>query len=307
MTRKLLPLLSLLVLLPALACGGDSDEPSAESAPEGVYPLTLRQADGQQLTLAQRPERIVSLSAHATEVFCALGAGSQLVAVDEYANCPAGSSAKPELDAFSPNLEAIAAYRPDLVYIATNSGEVVQGLRRLNIPVLYLELPTTIQGVLEQIGMLGSVAGRQEEAGKLVKSMEQRLEAVRAKVDSVTQGPRIYHELDTSYFSAGPSSFIGDLYIYLKGQNIAAGASSDYPQLSAEVIIQRDPQVIILADEAAGVTVESLKQRPGWGVIDAVRNNRVCVVDPDIVSRPGPRIVDALDLLAKCMYPQIFQ
>jgi iron complex transport system substrate-binding protein len=306
MTRKLIALV-LLLTLGSAACGGGSDEPSAESPPEGVYPLKLRQADGEDFTLSQRPGRIISLSAHATEIFCAVGAGSQIVAVEEYANCPSGSTSKPELDGFNPNLEAIAAHRPDLVFVSTNSGEVVQGLRRLNIPVLYLELPSTIQGVLEQVGTLGSVAGRPEETAKLVQSIEQRLETVRAKVETVTQGPRVYHELDTTYFSAGPGSFIGDLYIYLKGQNIAAGAASAYPQLSAEIIIQRDPQVIVLADEAAGVTAESVKSRPGWGVIEAVRSNRVCVVDPDIVSRPGPRIADALDVLAKCMYPQLFQ
>ncbi|HXH21018.1 MAG TPA: helical backbone metal receptor [Dehalococcoidia bacterium] len=308
MTRKLslLFVVALTALLLA-ACGGDSGGGIVTTDPDSPYPLTVRQSDGQEITIRKRPERIVSLSAHATEIFCAIGAGSQLVAVEQYANCPLGSSAKPQLDGFSPSLEAIASYRPDLVYVSSNSGDVVQGLRRLGMPVLYLELPASLGGVLEQIRFLGNVAGRAQEAGALTNQMERRIDAVRQKVASISRGPRVYHELDTTYFTVAPGSFVGDLYVFLKAENIAAGASSPYPQLSAEVIVQRNPQVIVLADEAAGVTADSVRARPGWSVIEAVRNNRICIVDPDIVSRPGPRIVDGLEALGRCLYPEQFR
>ncbi len=291
----------------ALACGGGSGKQAPTGGSAAQFPLTIRQSDGQTLTIAQAPQRIVSLDAHATEIFCAVGAGAQIVAVDMYANCPLGSAAKPKLDAFMPSLEAIAGYRPDLVYVSSNSGDVVAGLRRLNIPVLYVQLPKDLDGVLEQIERLGGVAGRSVEAKKLTDTIRARMQATREKLATVATGPRVFHELTDDYYSAAPTSFVGDFYTFLKAQNIASGAGTDYPQLSAEVIVQRNPEVIVLADEAAGITAAAVKARPGWANVDAVKNGRICVVDPDVVSRPGPRIVDALDTLAKCIYPDRFK
>jgi iron complex transport system substrate-binding protein len=292
----------------ALACGDSSKPPaSAQSPAAAEFPLSVKQSDGQSLTLPAKPQRIVSLDAHATEIFCAVGAGDQLVAVERYANCPAGSSAKPALDGFNPSLEAIAGYRPDLVYTSSSSGDLVTSLRRLNIPVLFLENPPSLAGVLEHINTLAAAAGHAAEGKKLTESMQARMDRIKAKLTGVGQGPRVYHELDTTLYSAAPQSFVGDFYTFLKAQNIATGAATAYPQLSAEVIVQRNPEVIVLADEAAGIGVNDVKARPGWGVIDAVKNNRICVVDPDIVSRAGPRIVDALEVLAKCIYPDKFR
>jgi iron complex transport system substrate-binding protein len=303
--KILLSFLPIVFVIAALSCGSDSgDEQIRPSG--GSFPVSVRQSDGEVLTLERQPQKIVSLSAHATEIFCALGVEAQLIAVERFANCPLGSKTKPEVDAFQPNLEAIAGYGPDLVYVASNRGELVETLRRLGITVLYLDVPDSLDGVLEHVELLGQASGRTDEAARLVASMRQRINAVRAKVSDVSQGPRIFHELDTQYFTAAPNSFIGDFYNFLKAQNIAAGSASAYPQLSAEVIVQRNPEVIVLADEAAGVTPATVRARPGWDAIDAVKNNRICMIDPDIVSRPGPRIVDALEALGKCLYPERF-
>jgi iron complex transport system substrate-binding protein len=307
MARKGLSILLGALVALVLACGGGSAKPAATQPAASVFPQTFQESDGQTLTLQAQPQRIVSLSADATEIFCAVGAGAQLVAVDRYANCPLGSSAKPQLDAYKPSLEAIAAYRPDLVFVSVNSSDVVQNLRRLNVPVLYVEVPNDLAGVLDRIRLLARASGHAAEGDKLAQQLQAQMEQVKQKLANVTTGPRVYHELDTTYFSAAPSSFVGDFYTFLKAQNIAAGASTPYPQLSAEVIVQRNPQVIVLADEAAGITPQDVKARPGWNAIDAVKNDRICVVDPDIVSRPGPRIIDALNTLAKCLYPDKFQ
>jgi iron complex transport system substrate-binding protein len=302
------PFATLIVLFAALAlsaCGGDGEN-SQDSKPAASFPLTITQGDGQQLTLERPPQRIVSLAAHATEILCAIGAGGQLVAVERFANCPLESKAKAELDAFLPNLEAIAGYRPDLVYAFSGRNDSVPAMRRVGLTVLYLELPDTLEGVFEHIDLFGRLSGHSQEAQALVKSMRQRLDAVKGRLADVSRGPRIFHELSDDYYSAGPNSFVGDFYTFLKAQNIAAGAATAYPQLSEEVIIQRDPEVIVLADEDAGVTVESVRSRSGWRNVAAVRNNRICVIDADVISRPGPRIVDALEALAKCLYPQRF-
>lgn len=321
-TGKLIVIAALLAVaaLALAACGGGEEaatpSPSPTAAgeaatptptPAAAFPLTIEQSDGVELRLEAAPQRIVSLSPHATEILCAIGAGDQLVAVDLFANCPLGSQEKPQLDSFQPNLEAIAGYQPDLVYVFSNQDNIVQALREIGIPVLYLELPDSLEGVLEQILLFGRLSGHEGEAQELVQSLRQRIEAVRQKVADVERGPRIFHELDPQgYYTVSPDTFVGRLYALLKAENIAAGAAEPYPQLSAEVIIQRDPQVIILADEPAGVTAESVSQRPGWDQISAVRNGRICSVDADIVSRPGPRIAEALETLARCLYPDRF-
>lgn len=309
MARKLFVIAALLfaAFVALAACNGDGGETRAPtSTPPSAFPLTIEQSDGQKLTLEQAPERIVSLSTHATEILCAIGAGDQMAAVERYANCPLGSKAKPELDAYKPNLEAIAGYQPDLVYVFSDTDGIVEALRRTGTPVLYLELPSSLDGVLEQIELFGRLSGHEAEAQELVQSMRERLDAVKERVADIEQGPRIFHELDPTYFTAAPNSFVGDFYNLLKAKNIAEGATEEYPQLSAEVIVQRDPEVIVLADEAGGVTADSVKERPGWEQITAVENDRICVIVPELVSVPGPRVVDGLEALAKCLYPERF-
>lgn len=301
----LLGIAMLLAVLVTAACGSGDDDP-APVTPTVQQPIVIEQSDGQQLSLDTPPQAVILLSAHATEIFCAIGAGDQVAAVDPYANCPLDGGEKPELDAFEPNLEAIAGYEPDLVYVSDDIGGLVEALRNLGIPVLYLELPTSLEGVLDRIVLFGRVAGRETEAEALVQSMRQRMDAVRETIADIEEGPRVFHELDPTYFTVSPDSFVGDFYNLLKAQNIAAGAQSEYPQLSAEVIIERDPEVIVLADEAAGVTVDDIASRPGWDTLTAVQTGSVCLIDPDIVSRPGPRIVDALEALGACLYPELF-
>ncbi|HXF52258.1 MAG TPA: ABC transporter substrate-binding protein [Dehalococcoidia bacterium] len=311
--KPALAALALMVAAVAWACGNGEEAapqpqttPTATVAAEAAFPLTVTQSDGETLTIQAPPQRIVSLSAHATDILCAIGAGDQLVAVEQYANCPEGSDAKPALDAYQPSVEAIAGYDPDLVYIFSDINGVVGALRGLGVPVLYLELPESVEGVLEQISLFGRITGHTQEAEALVAEMRRRLDAIEEKLADVDQGPRIFHELDPTYFTAAPQSFIGDMYRILKAQNIAEGATESYPQLSAEVIVERDPEVIVLADEPAGVTAEAVKGRPGWSEISAVKNGRICVVDPSLVSQPGPDVVDAIETLATCLYPDRF-
>ena len=288
------------------ACDDDNVETLAPTATQvSEFPLTIEQSDGEQLTLEQAPERIVSLAPHGTEIFCDIGAGEQLVAVESFANCPLEGGEKPELGSFTPNLEAIAGFEPDLVYIFSDQDGIVAALRDIGIPVLFRESPTSIEAVLSEILLFGRLSGHVLEAEALVQSMQERLDAVGELVADVDQGPTVFHELTTDYYTVAPDSFIGRFYSLLKAENIAAGALDDFPQLSAEVIIDRDPEVIVLADEAAGVTADSVADRPGWAGISAVVNERICVVDPDIMSRPGPRIVDAIEALAECLYPEL--
>ena len=298
----------LFLLLAAAACGDDDSSGDSTTASGGgsAFPVTVANSDGTKTTIESAPQRVISLSAAATEIFCVLELDERLVATEKYENCPHGSRAKPELDAFQPNLEAIASHRPDLVFVDTDLGGVVEGLRRASIPVVYVEVPTTLDGVLEQIGLLGRFTGQQRQADELVRTIQEQLDEVKEKIADVEAGPRIYHELTSTFYSAAPESFVGDFYTRLKAKNIAEGANTEYPQLTAEIIIQRDPEVIILSGEEGGRTEESVRGRPGWGQTTAVKNNRICTADPDLTSRPGPRIAQALTELGRCLYPERF-
>jgi iron complex transport system substrate-binding protein len=302
-------ILAAAIVVAASACGGGSKaaSPTATSAPESAFPLTIDGSDGQKLTLTQAPRRIVSLSAHATDILCAIGAGDQLLAVEKYANCPSNGQPKPELDSFEPNLEAIASYQPDLVYVSSDTGNVVEALRRTGTSVLYLTLPSSVADVMAQIELFGQATGHASEAASVEHGLQQRIDAVKQELADVTAGPRVFHEVDSTYYTASPNSFIGDFYKILKADNIAAGATDEYPQLSAEVIVQRNPDVIVLADEAAGVTADSVAARPGWDAISAVKSRRICAIDASLISQPGTKIADAVEALAKCLYPDRFK
>ncbi len=315
--RTVMAALFLLLVAVAVACGDGGDDDgggrsatagsAAGSAAAGVFPVTVNNSDGTKTTLTGAPQRIISLSAAATETFCALGLGDRMAAVERYENCPHGSKAKPEVDGFQPNLEVIASLRPDLVFVHNDLGGVVAGLRRANIAVVYLEVPRTLDGVLEQIALIGRFTGQQRQGDELVRTIRGQLDEVKRKIADVGTGPRVYHELTATFYSAAPSSFVGDFYTQLKAKNIAEGANTEYPQLTVEVIIQRDPEVIVLSGDEGGRTTESVKTRVGWGQVSAVKNNRVCYADPDLTSRPGPRIAEALTVLGRCLYPERFR
>jgi iron complex transport system substrate-binding protein len=283
-------LLSLLLLLIA-ACSDDEKAP-----PE---PLTFTGSDGVSVSFDTPPKRIVSLAAHATEIFCQIGAAESLVAVDKFANCPFGSASKPAVDSFQPSIEAIVAFQPDLVYAWYDPGDLAQSLRNAGVNVLFLEVPDNLAGVFENIELIGRLTGRVKEAEALVAQMKARQDDITEEIKDVTSGPRVFHELDKELFSVRSDTFIGELYKLLKANNIADKASSAFPQLSSEAVVAGDPEVIVLSD---GETPASVKARAGWSGISAVRNNRICEVDGDLTSRPGPRIMEGLGALYECLY-----
>jgi iron complex transport system substrate-binding protein len=281
------------------------ETPSSSEPDTDAFPITVTDSNGRQLTLDRPTQAMVILSPAHVEILFALGAGGDIAAVDENSDCPQETAQKTKLSGFTPNLEAIAAETPDLVLIFYDPGDLQASLERLDIPVLFLATADSVEGVYDQIRLLGQVTGRSQRAAEVVASMQDRVVAVQEKLADVQQGPRVFHEIDPGLFTTCPGEFIHDMYHLLKAQNIATQPGIPC-QLSHEAIIEAGPEVIILADEPAGVTVESVKARPGWGGIPAVANDRVFIVDIDIVSRPGPRIVDALEALARLLYPERF-
>ena len=278
--------------------------PSATpSAVPAATPLTIHDDAGRSVTFTARPRRIVTAAPSATELAFALGLGDQVVAVDKYSNYPPEASSKTSIGSYiDPDLESIVGAGPDLVLVTdVHLAKLVPALEARRIPTVVLSA-RDIEGVYVDLLLLGRISGRTEQAEALVDQLRARVARVEQAVAGTTP-VRAFYEIDPTLYTAGPGTFIDDVIRRAGGINIAAGATTAYPQLSAEEVIRADPEVIILADEGAGVSPDAVRARQGWSKVSAVVNNRLAVLDPDIASRPGPRIVDALEQIARILHP----
>ena len=265
------------------------------------YPLTIK-FGGYTTKIAKKPTKIISLSPSATEIFYAVGAGSQILAVDNLSNYPAGAPIS-EISAFEPSVEAILAKKPDLVLLSIDSTKAPQirnALVKLGIPVLMEKAPATLNDVYAENTLLAKVTDRQEGAVKLNAAMAKSIKDVLTKAKKSSK-IRIFHELDDTYYSVTSNTFIGKVYKDFGAVNISDAASgadnSGYPQLSAEYLLKSDPQVIFLADAQYGVTADSVSKRAGWSQISAVKNKKIVELPADVPSRWGPRLVDFYKLI----------
>lgn len=279
------------------------NEPHPGTAPDDSgFPVDVTDSAGNTVTIESLPQSIASLDAAHTEVLYAIGAGDQVGSVDNTSNCPAEAAAvETRVDAFNPSVEAIAALEPDLVILGfVYQNDLETSLRDAGLTVITLATPESIDGVYEHIETLGVATGHATEAEDLTDAMQERIEVV-ARPDEADP-PSVYHELDNTYYSVGPGSFLHDIYELLGAENIAAETGSSFPQLSAEAIIEAAPDVIILADEGFGESPDTVKARAGWDAIPAVQNDRIYGIDPDVASRPGPRLAELAQLLAGYLY-----
>ena len=288
-------------------CGSSGSSSTSTSAPTGsaapsasaaaaAFPVMVTAANG-AVTIKSRPARIVSLDPTSTEDLYAIGAGPQVVAVDQDSNYPAGVP-KTGLSGLTPNIEAIAKYNPSLVVASQNSGGLVSGMTKLGIPVLIEPAVATLDAAYAQIQQVGEATGHAAQAATVVANMKQQIAADVAKAGTAHKGATYYWELSASpYYSAASSTFIGQVVGLFGLKNIADAASKPadggYPQLSQEYIVTAKPQVIFLADNEPADGAQSpavVAKRPGWSGIPAVQNHEIIGLNDDIASRWGPRL-----------------
>ena len=269
---------------------GDSVDTSTTTATD------LGPADTGVDPAAEPATRIVSLSPTHTEMLFAIGAGAQVIAVDDQSNFPAEAAAvASDLSGFTPNVEAIAGYEPDLVVIGDDFTDLTSQLAAVDIPVWSGPSAVSFDDVYTQIEQLGAITGHVGEAAEVVAGMQSDIEAALNELPDSELAMTYYHELDPTYFSVTSDTFIGQIYSLAGLQNIAdqANATSSYPQLSSELIVSANPDLIFLADtKCCGESAETVAARDGWAGIAAVVNGNVISMDDDIASRWGPRVVD---------------
>jgi iron complex transport system substrate-binding protein len=290
-TRRAAVALASVVALAGLAACGDDPEDTAET---GNAPAPS-ETTGEDAA----PQRIVSLSPTATEMLFAIGAGDQVVAVDDQSDFPAGVPTT-DLSGYEPNLEAIIEYEPDLVVASDLPEEVVTGLEAVDATVLLLPAAVELDDAFDQIGELAVATGHEDEGADVVAEMRSDIDELVADVPVRDEAPTYYHELDDTLYSVTSSTFIGQLYELAGLENVADEADPDgefggYPQLSAEFLVTADPDFIFLADtECCGQDASTLAERPGFAALGAVSGGRVVELSDDVASRWGPRVVDLL-------------
>lgn len=284
-----------------------SGQPDAEQT---SYPLTYTDDSGVETTLESEPQRIISLAPASTEILSALGLDPKLVAVTIYDNYPVGIQEKVEYvfeDSLNPNVEQLLQLNPDLVVMGMHDEKLISSIRSLNIPVVQLN-PQSIDSTYQAIEKLGYITNTQEQANNTIQGMKEKEQAIADKVKTIKEADQVnvWIEVDPGLFTAGGGTFINELLVKAGGLNIA-GDVEGWTQYSEEQVIAKNPQVIL---ETYSYYVDNVKEtilaRPAWQDLDAIKKSRVYTLDSDMVTRPGPRIVDGLESIAKVLYPDLF-
>ena len=317
MNRRLFALITLLLILGSLlaACGSTTATNTQSSCPS----LKVNDAYGQPITFScTAPQKIVTLIPAESEIVAALGLDSKVVAVDNYTDYPADLANKQKISDANGNynLEEIAALKPDLVLSDSGitqhdlSGQAVDSkLASLGLHIVDLPFTHTLADVLNNITLVGALTLTQAKAAKVVSGLQKRITAIKSKVAQATEHPSVYLEEDYSTpgspYTVGSGSKENDLIQEAGATNIFGDNTSGqgYPQVSDEAVIKSNPQVILLAD---GQTAQQVAGRTGWSVVAAVQQQQVYAIDPNLISRPGPRIVDGFAALARDLYPTLF-
>lgn len=311
MTRRIVSVLSVLVFLLA-ACGTPAAPTFPSAAPSAAataaFPVTVNDFQNRAVTVPKRPERIVSIGPSITEFLFALSAGPRVVGADDFSDEPAAAKTLEKVGGIKVNFEKVVALRPDLVLSVKFSDGTIEKLTSAGLLVVVVD-PQTASDVARTATLLGRAVGAEGDA--LARDIQKQVDDVRAKTAAATNKPRVYHEIDasdpTKIFTVGPGSYIDDLITIAGGVNIAAKATTAYPQLSAEEILRADPEVIVLAGDSYSAKPDEVAARAGWSALTAVKNKRFGTMEPNLINRPGPRVGDAAEAYARIVHPELYR
>jgi iron complex transport system substrate-binding protein len=328
MSKKIFKSISILLILLMVigiisGCGAsknDQTKPQENSAApqdntrqqKGTgYPLTIKDQMNREVTLEKEAERIISLAPSNTEILFSLGLGGKVVGVTNYCDYPEEAKSKGKIGGFAdPNMEKIISLKPDLVLATDMHQKPVEQLEKLNIPVVVLA-PKNIPDMLNSIEIIGKATGKIAESQKLVETLTERIKAIENKVAGIPQDkrPKVYYEVWPEPFTtAGPGTFVNDIIEKAGGQNIAGDAQKAYPEYSQEMIISKDPDIIIFSHHGTSKqTAEDILKRSGWENIKAIKDKKVFYVDENIVQRATPRLIDGLEQFARIIHPELFK
>jgi iron complex transport system substrate-binding protein len=290
-----------------------AEAPTAEPT-TAAQPIELTDGLGRVVKLAGPAQRIVSLAPSNTEILFALGAGGQVVGRDAFSDFPPEAKAVADIGSSLDklNAEAIVAAKPDLVLAADiSSADQVKTLEGLGLTVYQLSNPKDFDGLYKNLMVVGQLTGHAPAAQVLTDDLKARVAAVLDKAKGVTTKPKVFYELDatdpTKPYTPGPGTFVDMLITLAGGQNIGGALKDQWAQISAEELVAQNPEVILLGDAAYGVSVESVGKRAGWANLTAIKANAIYTFDDNLVSRPGPRLVDGLETIARLLHPELFK
>ena len=286
------------------------EQPAAtEIAPQ---PIILVDSLGREVVLDGPAQAIISLAPSNTELLFAVGAGDQVIAREDFSYYPEAALALPSIgNTQEQNLEEIVRLQPDLVLAAdVNAREHIKAIEDLGITVYSLANPTDLDGLYENMRIVAKLTGHEAETEIWIENARQRVATVMETLQLAETTPTVFYQLDstdpTRPWTSGGGTFIDTLITMAGGKNIASGMNTAWAQFSQEELILQDPQIILLGDAMWGVTPEMVRERPGWEQINAVVENRVLPFNDDLVSRPGPRLIDGLEALARAIHPELF-
>ncbi|MEN6436431.1 MAG: cobalamin-binding protein [Anaerolineaceae bacterium] len=300
--KRTIKILSVIILLSVLLL----------TACKPVTPQTYTDSLQREVTLLQPAQKIVSLAPSNTELLFAIGAGSQVVGRDDFSDYPAEAAQLPSVGGSMGdyNLEAIVALQPDLVLLSElNSSDLVQSLENLGLKVYYLGNPVEIEGLYTNLENLGKITGHEADAASLIESLKAKVSKVDELIATTSTRPLVFYELDatepTKPWTAGPGTFVDQLITRAGGENLGGSLDGAWVQISQEALIINDPEIIVMGDSIYGITAEQVAERAGWENLKAVTDGQIYPFDDDLVSRPGPRLVDGLIELARIIHPEI--
>jgi len=298
--NRVLLILLVIILCFTVAC---SSQAPSQNKPQGK---TITDSLNREINIGNPPQRIISLAPAVTEILFALGLDQQIVGVSNYCDYPEQTKNKEKMGGYdSPNVEAIASKKPDMVFISTGVQEgIVQQLEKFGITIVALDADT-LEQVMKNIELAGLLTGKEKEAQQITADMKNKAAEISAKVEGLAK-PKVFFEVwDDPLMSAGSQSFIHNMLETAGGINIAAVKSERYYTYSVEQLLKENPEVYIINNHSH--TPEDIKNRTGYQALSAVQKDRVYAIDDNLISRPGPRVILGLEQIARAIHPEAFE